>query len=160
MFVPDGPGRGTADHPGVGKPGLRPAMFRWRRAGAPKFPGNPSDQFALFSRPPALTRNRPFGTTGLTLPDMAPASDNNRGPHPRGLISGAQSQRLLISLVYASQGAVARRHARLAFRARWPQLLPGRDWIPAGFRRKVSSDKRVLLSRASLAQCQFNLRRN
>ena len=37
-FVPDGPGHGAVDPPGVGKPGLRPA-FRWRRQGLPSSRG-------------------------------------------------------------------------------------------------------------------------
>ena len=37
-FVPDGPGHGAVDRPGVGKPGLQPA-FRWRRQGLPSSRG-------------------------------------------------------------------------------------------------------------------------
>jgi hypothetical protein len=48
--------------------------------------------------------------------------------------------------VYASQRGLLHRHARLT--SAWPASVSGREWLPAGFYRKVS-EHLILLSQAS-----------
>ena len=100
---------------------------RWRRRGLPSSRGT-----LVIIRPvlrPRRDRTGPLGPR-VDLPDMAPASDNNEGS-PRELISGLNRTAFDLA-VYASQGRLPTRHARLAS-GRWPNFA-GRDWLPAGSR--------------------------
>src|SRR5262249_36625764 len=73
-FVPDGPGHGAADRPGVGKP-VSPAGIAMETTGTPKFPGDPRDhspcsptpvgpgrlsgpRVSCLARPPRLTKTK------------------------------------------------------------------------------------------------------
>jgi len=87
----------AADQPGVGKPGLQPAVTI-ETARSPKFPWNPFDH-----SPCSPTPARPGSSSGprSRLPDAAPASDNDEGS-PRGLISGLNRTAFDLA-VYASQ---------------------------------------------------------
>ena len=126
-------------------------LCRWRRRGLPSSRGT-----LMIIRPvlrPRRDRTGPLGPR-VDLPDRAPAPDNNEGS-PRGLISGLNRTAFDLA-VYASRGQLPARHARLAS-GRWPSFA-GRDWLPTGFRRKVSSVRCPPLP-SFLAQCQTRPRR-
>ena len=69
----------AADQPGVGKPGLRPAVTM-ETARSPKFPGNPRDHSPC-SSDPGETRQAEWAMS--KLPGTVPASDNDEDS-PRG----------------------------------------------------------------------------
>src|SRR5262249_8093978 len=74
-FVPDGPGHGAVDRPGVGQPGLRPAS-RWRRQGLPSSRG--ALMIVRHVLRPRWDQARGWDQVSL-MPDAAPASDKDEG---------------------------------------------------------------------------------
>jgi hypothetical protein len=97
--------------------------------------------FALFLDPSRL------GSPGHCGYRRSPSGHSNGGRSARSLISGLDS-RAFTRVVYASQGGSLPRHARLTSgcgpgSTRW-------DWLPTGFRRKVSA--LLLLQRFPLSQ--------
>jgi hypothetical protein len=71
---------------------------------------------------------------------------NGRRRLPRQILISGLNHTARSLAVYASQGGLLHRHARLA--SGWLAILSGRGWLPAGSQRKVS-DLLILLSQAS-----------
>ena len=97
-------------------------------AGSPKFLGNLNCSYALFFDSGRTARSSPRRSGS-----MAPVKGTTRAPALR--LSKLNGRALKLA-VYASQGELPHRHARLASRC-WLGS-PGRAWLPARFLRKVS----------------------
>jgi hypothetical protein len=93
--------------------------------GPPKFLGNPDCFYARFSDSGRTARTHYRGGANR----VAPAKGNTKAP----ALGLSKLNRLASKLaVYASQGGLPHRHARLASRC-WLRS-PGRAWLPAGSR--------------------------
>ena len=95
------------DRPGVGKPGLRPAVTM-ETAGPPKFPRNPRDH-----SPCSLTPAGPSTPVGpcASLPTWPPLVTTTRAPHD-GRFRGSIARRLISLSTLRGEGYP--HHARLA----------------------------------------------
>ncbi|MGH9553813.1 MAG: hypothetical protein ACRD3W_30820 [Terriglobales bacterium] len=94
LFVPDGPGRQTVDHPGVGHPALLPA-YKSGDGWVSQVPGDPSCALALFSDPGGTEYARPLRRIGVV-----PASDKRKDSREK--LSGLNRTAWALA-VYASQ---------------------------------------------------------
>jgi hypothetical protein len=98
------------------------------------------------------TMNVPCSPTPAGPPRSATAAlwcclpPNGRRRLPRQILISGLYHTARSLAVYASQGGLLHRHARLA--SGWLAGLSGRGWLPAGSQRKVS-DHLILLSQAS-----------
>jgi hypothetical protein len=108
-------------------------------AGSPRFLEDP-------------TMNVPCSPTPAGPPRSATAAlwcclpPNGRRRLPRQILISGLNHTARTLAVYASQGGLLHRHARLA--SGWLANLSGRGWLPAGSKRKVS-DLLIFLSQAS-----------
>ena len=150
-FVPIGPGHEAVDHPGVGKPGLQPAL-RWRRQGLPSSRGT-----LVIIRPVLRPRRDQTDSSGprVSLPDAAPASDNGEGSTQRRFRGSIA--RLLISLSTLRRGS----HPPTT-QDSLPVAGPA---FPDGIGYPQGSDERFRALRypplpSFLAQCQFDLKQS
>jgi hypothetical protein len=119
--------------PGAWEFGIRSPdpELRWRRRGLPSSWG--TLVAIVRALRPRRDQARSVGPSATT-PDTAPAYVHNEGSQ-RLKFSGLNHTTFDLA-VYASQGGSPHHHARLASGC-WPGFAR-RDWIPAGFRRKVS----------------------
>ena len=126
-FAPSGPAPDRG--PGVcGRAVPRPDLIAWRRSGLPGSWGT------LVCLRPVLRPRQDRRTRPLRCVGTAPAQCHDEGSH-ESVISGLNHTASALA-VYASQGGLPHHHARLASGC-WPSST-GRDWLPAGFLRKVS----------------------
>ena len=89
--------------------GISSRLARWKRQGLPSSRRNPCDH-SPYSSDPGVTRQAEW--TMSELPGAAPATDHDEGS-PRVVISGLNRTAFDLA-VYASQGRLPTRHARLA----------------------------------------------
>ena len=155
-FVPVGPGREAADHPGVGKP-VSPSGLLGGDGRASQVPRG-----SLVTIRPALRPRRdrvvPMGPSA-NHPARPPRLTRTRAH--REEISGLNHTAFDLA-VYASRGWSPTRHARLASGC-WPGST-GRDWLPAGFPTKgfklwLSSSPELLGARSEQSRETSHLRR-
>ena len=132
IFVPTDRGREVGDQPGAWYAGS-PSGCEGGGDGASQVPGEPFWSFALLSDP---------GPTGLSLWDQR--LDSPTRP-PRLTKTRARREKYDFGAQWHGVRprclrfavTITRPHARLASGG-WPSST-GRDWLPAGFQRKVSS---------------------
>jgi hypothetical protein len=130
--------RGLLPRPGASHRGPGSCRFRspdpewrWRRRGLPSSWG--TLMVIVRALRPRQDQARSAGPS-VTTPDTAPAYVHNEGSW-RLAFSGLDHTTFDLA-VYASQGGSPHHHARLASGG-WPGSAR-RDWLPAGFQRKVS----------------------
>jgi hypothetical protein len=102
-------------------------------------PGGPRYERAVLSDPGGTA------ALGHCRASMSPSARLTASAPARSIISRLNHTARPFA-VYASQGGLPHRHARLA--SGWLANLSGRDWLPAGSQRKVSGHP-ILLSQAS-----------
>jgi hypothetical protein len=120
--------RACGGEPGVGQPVPRRPVPCGDGRGPPKFPGNLKCACALVFDPGRTTRPSPKRDGR-----MAPARGTARAP---ALDLSRLDRKASALAVYASQGRLPHRHARLASRC-WLGS-PGWAWLPTRFLREVS----------------------
>jgi hypothetical protein len=142
LFVPDGPGRWTVDHPGVGHPALHPASYSGN-GWVSQVPGQPLCPYALFSDPGRIEDARP-----LRRLDVAPDTRTTKAPDKKKDF-GAQSHGLGTGCLRFVL-AVTRHDARLASGC---SAKPGRAGFcyPQGCDERFLSSNLLPLSQAFLA---------
>ena len=134
---------GPTDHPGVCCTGCSRSGFLQGAVGTSHVPVKPVRSFAMFLRPRCdLAR---LWVQVWLMPGSAPATDHDEGSR-QVVISGLNHTAFDLA-VYASQWR-SPAPTQDSLPGCWPGSA-GRDWLPAGFQRKVSHFEMILLSRAS-----------
>ena len=124
-----------------------PTPIQAETTGPPKFLGNPSVPMPCSSTPAGSVASGPYDA-----PTWPPLMKRAKAPATKTL--SRLHHTALALAVYASPGRLPGPDARHASRC-WPDSTE-RDWLPAGFQRKVSRMllQSLLLSQACLAQFQ------
>ena len=128
-FAPCGPGHPTAGLGFVIRSPL-PEVIAWRPSGPPKFLENPPVPLPCSPTPAGPTRQ------AIRRSRHGPRYVHNEGSHDY-ILSGLNHTALALA-VYASWSGSPQRCTQDSLPA--VGHITGRDWLPAGFLRKVSDD--------------------